>query len=72
MLTSTCCALALQALSLGYYFSGNETYANKACQLADVWFLNSATYMTPVLKYGQSCPGSSDGSGSGFIEWTGA
>eukprot|EP00045_Choanoeca_perplexa_P002990 m.28050 g.28050 ORF g.28050 m.28050 type:complete len:322 (-) comp11807_c0_seq1:193-1158(-) len=61
---------ALQTLSLAYYFSGNETFASKACQLVDVWFVNPNTYMTPYLKYGQSHPGTNKGSCSGMIEWT--
>eukprot|EP00730_Choanoeca_flexa_P014588 TRINITY_DN6431_c0_g1_i1.p1 TRINITY_DN6431_c0_g1~~TRINITY_DN6431_c0_g1_i1.p1 ORF type:complete len:425 (+),score=59.44 TRINITY_DN6431_c0_g1_i1:181-1455(+) len=61
---------ALQTLALAYFFSNNSTYANQACKFIDTWFLDPSTYMTPYLKYGQSHPGTSKGSGSGMIEWT--
>lgn len=44
-------------LSLAWYFSGNEQYAQKAAQQLRVWFLDKATRMNPNLNYAQLIPG---------------
>jgi hypothetical protein len=45
------------ALSLAWYFSGDERYAQKATELIRVWFFNKATRMNPNLNYAQVVPG---------------
>ncbi len=55
-------------LSLAYYLSGDETYANHAAKLVKVWFLEDATKMNPQLNYGQSVKGVTDGRPEGIIE----
>lgn len=44
-------------LSLAWYFSGNEKYAQKATEFIRVWFFNKDTYMNPNLNYAQMVPG---------------
>lgn len=44
-------------LSLAYFFSGDERFAAKAVELAQVWFVNPATRMNPHLLYAQVIPG---------------
>ncbi len=55
-------------LSLAYYFSGNEAYANHASQLIKVWFLDEATKMNPNVNYGQAVKGVTDGRAEGLID----
>ncbi|RKR83705.1 alginate lyase [Mucilaginibacter gracilis] len=55
-------------LSLAYYFTGDEKYANKASQLIKVWFIDSETRMNPNLNYAQAIRGVNDGRGIGIIE----
>ena len=47
----------VQTLCLAYFFSGEEKYANKAVELAEAWFLDPETYMTPHLRFAQVIPG---------------
>ncbi len=44
-------------LSLAYYLSGNEKYAQKATEQIRVWFLNKDTKMNPNLNFAQIIPG---------------
>ncbi len=55
-------------LSLAYYFSNNEKYAQHASKLLQVWFLDSATKMNPNLNYGQAVKGVTDGRAEGVID----
>ncbi len=50
-------------LSLAWYFSRDERYAQKAVQQLRVWFLNADTRMNPNLSYAQTIPGKFGGKG---------
>lgn len=50
-------------LTLAWYFSGDERYAQKATELIRVWFLNKDTRMNPNLEYAQMVPGHNNGKG---------
>lgn len=56
-------AQGVTTLSLAWYFSGDERYAEKATQLLRVWFLNKDTRMNPNLNYAQIVPGKFGGKG---------
>jgi hypothetical protein len=47
----------VETLSVAYYLSGNEAFANKAISLLRVWFINPATRMNPNMNYAQFVPG---------------
>lgn len=53
----------ITTLSLAWYFSGEEKYAQKATELIRVWFLNKATRMNPNLEYAQVIPGQDNNKG---------
>lgn len=53
-------------LSLAWYFSNDERYAQKAVEQLQVWFLNKATLMNPHLKYAQVAPGHGNDEGRSF------
>src|SRR5690606_22000144 len=44
-------------LGLAFYFSENESYAKKAKELIEVFFLNEKTKMNPNFEFSQSVPG---------------
>ncbi|MGB7159363.1 MAG: alginate lyase family protein [Tepidisphaeraceae bacterium] len=48
---------AAEALAMGYYFSGDEKYAQKASQLIRAWFIAPETRMNPNCRYAQFIPG---------------
>lgn len=58
----------IYTLSLAYYFSDNEKYAEHAATLIKVWFLNKATKMNPNLNFGQAVKGVTDGRAEGMID----
>ncbi len=58
----------IYTLSLAYYFSDNEKYAEHAAELIKVWFLNKATKMNPNLNFGQAVKGVTDGRAEGMID----
>lgn len=61
---------AVNTLSLAYFYSHNEQYAQKAVQLIRTWFINKATRMNPNLNYSQFIPGvnHSKGQAIGLID----
>lgn len=53
-------------LSLAWYFSGDECYAEKATQLIRVWFLDKKTRMNPHMEYAQIIPGRYNNKGRSY------
>ncbi|MEC0230178.1 alginate lyase family protein [Paenibacillus alba] len=58
----------IRTLSLAYFYTENEAYAEYAAKLLKVWYLDAATRMNPSLNYGQSVPGVNEGRAAGIIE----
>lgn len=50
-------------LSLAWYFTDDERYAQKAVQQLRTWFLDKATRMNPHLEYAQIVPGQNNDRG---------
>ncbi len=61
----------VETLSLAYYFTTNEAYAEKAASLLRTWFLDPATRMNPNFEFAQAVPGVNTGRGTGLIETAG-
>lgn len=59
---------ATKVLSLTYYLTGNEKYADKAAALIRHWFIDKDFKMNPNLDYAQAIPGKNTGRGIGLIE----
>jgi hypothetical protein len=59
---------AVETLSLAYYFTGKEAYAEGAVKYLQVWFLDPATRMNPRLDYAQAVLGENTGRGTGILE----
>ncbi|MEX1381790.1 alginate lyase family protein [Lutibacter sp.] len=55
-------------LSLAYYFTNNEKYAQKAVSMIETWFLNPETLMNPHLEFAQSVPGNSNKRATGILD----
>lgn len=57
-------------LSLAWYLSGQEKYAQKATEMLRAWFLDKATRMYPNMEYAQMIPGVNGGKGrkSGVLD----
>lgn len=55
-------------LSLAYYFTNDEKYAQKAIQMIETWFLQPETLMNPHLEYGQSVPGNPNRRATGILD----
>ncbi len=47
----------VQRLSLAYYFSDKDQYAQKATNMIKTWFIDDDTRMNPHLEFAQSVPG---------------
>lgn len=58
----------VQELTLAWYFSGQQRYADKAAQMLRVWFIAPATRMNPNLNYAQGVPGRAVGRNSGVLD----
>ena len=58
----------LQILSAAYFFSGKETYGERAALLLRTWFLDPATWMHPNLNFSSLRMGHNNGSPSGVID----
>ena len=58
----------VQALSLAFYFTGDEKYATKAAEFIRIWFLGPETKMNPNLNHGQAVPGVVSGRAEGVID----
>jgi hypothetical protein len=58
----------VETLALAYYFSGDERYARRAGQQLRAWFVDTATRMTPHLRYSQLVRGNPEERGSGIID----
>lgn len=58
----------VQTLALAWYFTGNEKYAARAAKQLRAWFLDSATSMTPHLRFSQLVRGNPEERGSGIID----
>lgn len=55
-------------LSLAYYLTGDERFAEKAISMIYTWFLSESTRMNPHLEYAQSVPGYSKGRRAGILD----
>lgn len=56
----------VQTLTLAWFFSGNETYANAAIKQVQIWFINDSTRMNPNMNFAQMIPGRNFGKGFPF------
>lgn len=56
---------AIYTLSLAYYFTDEEPFAEKASQLVKSWFFDIETRMNPNLDFAQIRPGQSGSGGGG-------
>ncbi|WP_317177973.1 alginate lyase family protein [Pectobacterium sp. HCp5_1] len=57
-----------QGLTLAWYFSGKQAYADKAMSMLRTWFIDPATRMNPNLDFAQGVPGIAPGRGSGVLD----
>lgn len=57
-------------LTLAYYYSGKEAYAEQAWTVLRTWFINKKTYMSPHMQYSQVRMGhnNNQGSNSGLLD----
>jgi len=59
---------AVQTLSLAWFFTGREAYAEHAGELLRVWFIDEETSMNPHLSYAQAIRGRNEGRYIGLID----
>ncbi len=62
---------AISNLGTAYFYSEDEKYAQKAIQLLNAWFIDTATFVNPHLNYAQGIPGINEGRCLGIIEFGG-
>ncbi len=58
----------VQHLTLAWYFSGEQQYADKAASLLRTWFITPQTRMNPNLNFAQGVPGISPGRNAGVLD----
>ncbi|MFZ4832097.1 alginate lyase family protein [Rouxiella sp. Mn2063] len=58
----------VQNLTLAWYFSGKQTYADKAIGMLRTWFINPETRMNPNLNFSQGIPGIAPGRSYGVLD----
>jgi hypothetical protein len=58
----------VETLSLAYYFTHEETFANRAALLIRAWFIDPQTRMNPNFQFAQAIRGVNTGRGLGLIE----
>lgn len=59
---------AVHSLSLAYYFSGDERFAEKASELMNAWFFEPKTRMNPNMNHAQVALNVNEGSAQGIID----
>ena len=58
----------LEALSVAYFITSDERFAQQGAKLLKAWFLNPDTRMNPNMNFAQGIPGKVDGRAEGIIE----
>lgn len=58
----------VQTLTLAWYFSGQQKYADKAISMIRTWFIAPKTRMNPNLDFAQGVPGMASGRGAGVLD----
>jgi hypothetical protein len=58
----------LEALSVAYYLTWDERFAEQSAKLLRAWFLNPETRMNPNMNFAQGIPGRVNGRAEGIIE----
>jgi len=58
----------VETLALAWWYTGKDAYAERAAMQLRRWFLDSATYMTPHLRYSQLIRGDEKSRRSGVID----
>jgi len=58
----------VQNLTLAWYFSGEQKYADKAASLMRTWFIDPDTRMNPNLNFAQGVPGIAAGRNAGVLD----
>ena len=59
---------AVRDLALAAFFTGDASYAKKAKNFVDIWFLHEDWGMNPNLQHGQSVPGKVSGREYGILD----
>ncbi len=57
----------VEMLGIAYFFTGNVKYAQRIDTLVKVWYVDTATRMTPNMNYAQAWPGVATGRAEGII-----